>query len=48
MYSSLEGSIGKVEGSTRRDGKVNRREFYEKGAMLRAEEDGDGDGRPDK
>jgi len=27
---------------------VNRTEFYEGGALARAEEDSDGDGRPDK
>ena len=34
--------------STKRDGRFNRVEFYEAGALVRSEEDTNGDGRPDK
>jgi hypothetical protein len=40
--------VERVELSTKRDGTLNRTEFYEKGALARAEEDTDGDGRVDK
>ena len=46
--SRSDGSIERVEVSTKRDGKPNRTEFYEKGALARAEEDTNGDGRVDK
>jgi hypothetical protein len=42
------GELSRVEIATRRDGKVSRREFYERGRRTRAEEDTDGDGRVDK
>ena len=38
----------RIERSTRFDGKVSRREFFEGGVMVRVEEDTDGDGRVDK
>jgi len=43
-----DGSIARIEVSTRRDGHVDRIEYYEKGVLVRAEEDGDGDGKIDK
>ena len=46
--SRPDGSIERIEVSTKRDGKTNRIEFYENGAMARAEEDTDADGRVDK
>jgi hypothetical protein len=47
-YPAPDGSIARVEVSTARDGKANRVEHYERGALVRAEEDTDADGRPDK
>jgi hypothetical protein len=47
-YSAADGSVGRLEISTRRDGKVSRTEFFEAGKRVRAEEDGDDDGRVDK
>jgi hypothetical protein len=47
-YPAPDGSLLRMEISTNRDGKVTRIEHYEKGVLARAEEDGDGDGRPDK
>jgi len=47
-YSTPDGALGRLEISTRRDGKVSRTEFFEAGRRVRAEEDGDGDGRVDK
>ena len=47
-YSTPEGAVARMEISTRRDGKVSRTEFFEEGRRVRAEEDGDGDGRVDK
>jgi hypothetical protein len=47
-YSAADGTIGRIEVSTARDGKANRTEFYEGGALARAEEDSDADGRIDK
>jgi hypothetical protein len=47
-YRAPDGSIERVEVSTRRDGKPNRQEFYEAGILSRAEEDTNQDGRVDK
>jgi hypothetical protein len=41
-------TVERVERSTRHDGKVSRREFFEKGVLKRVEEDTDGDGQVDK
>lgn len=38
----------RIERSTRFDGQVSRREFFEHGVMVRVEEDTDGDGKTDK
>jgi hypothetical protein len=42
------GVLVRVESSTRNDGTVSRREYYERGQRARAEEDTDGDGKVDK
>jgi hypothetical protein len=47
-YAGPDGAITRIEMSTRRDGKVTRTEYYDKDAIVRAEEDGDGDGTLDK
>ena len=47
-YQGTDGLVSKVEVSTRHDGKVSRTEFYEKGTLVRAEEDSDYDGQVDK
>ena len=47
-YQDSAGAVEKIEVSTHHDGTVNRVEYYAKGVLARAEEDGDGDGRPDK
>ncbi len=38
----------RIDISTQRDGKVTRIEHYQQGKLVTAEEDGDGDGKPDK
>lgn len=38
----------RIERATRMDGRVSRREFFERGALARIEEDTDGDGADDK
>jgi hypothetical protein len=47
-YAAADGSIERIEVSTRRDGKVTRVEHYRKDVIVAAEEDTDEDGRPDK
>ena len=47
-FARPDGSIEHIEISLERDGKVTRREFYQSEQIVRAEEDGDGDGRTDK
>ena len=47
-YQGPDGTVAKVEISTKHDGKVSRTEFYEKEALVRAEEDTDGNGAIDK
>jgi len=47
-FLDSEGATERIEISTRRNHKVDRIEHYEKGVLIRAEEDGDGDGRFDK
>ena len=47
-YAAPDGSIDRVDVSTRRDGKITRVEHYEKSMLVRAEEDSDEDGKPDK
>ena len=47
-YQGSDGQIMKLEISTRRDGKVQRTEFFEKGALVRVEEDTDANGAVDK
>ena len=48
LIPAVDGSIARIDVSTRRNGKPNRQEFYEKGALIRVQEDTDGDGRVDK
>jgi hypothetical protein len=47
-FAGPDGAIARIELSTHRDGAIDRIEYYEHNVMVRAEEDGDGDGRPDK
>lgn len=47
-YSGPDGSRSRIDVSTHRDGRADRKEFYEHGLLARAEEDSDGDGLPDK
>lgn len=47
-YSRPDGTLDRIEISTRRNGKVSRIEHYEKNVVVRAEEDADEDGRIDK
>jgi len=47
-YANADGTVGRIEVSTRRNGQVNRTEFYENDVMVRVVEDTDGDGKPDK
>jgi hypothetical protein len=47
-YYGGDGSLERIEVSTRRDGRYDRVEFYEGGALVRSEEDANGDGRPEK
>lgn len=47
-FFNAAGAIDRVEISTRRNRKIDRVEHYEKGVLVRAEEDSDGDGRFDK
>jgi hypothetical protein len=48
LHAAADGTVQRVDVSTRRDGKVDRIEFYERDALVRAEEDSDADGKPDK
>ena len=48
LYSAADGSLARVDVSTRRNGKANRIEYYEKNALVRAEEDSDEDDKVDK
>ena len=47
-FFNATGATERIEISTRRNHKVDRVEHYEKGMLVRAEEDSDGDGRFDK
>ena len=47
-YQGSDGTVARIEISTKHDGKIGRTEFYERGALVRAEEDADGNGPPDK
>lgn len=48
VYQGPDATVLKIEVSTKRDGKVSRTEFYEKGALVRTEEDTDGNETIDK
>jgi antitoxin component YwqK of YwqJK toxin-antitoxin module len=48
-FSGPDGKVQRVEiSSTSDEKKIDRREYYEAGVLVRAEEDGNGDGKPDK
>jgi hypothetical protein len=47
-YYSADGTLQQIKVSTRRDGRYDRVEFYEAGALVRSEDDVNGDGRADK
>jgi len=48
-YSAPDGTLGRVEiSSTGDEKKIDRREFYAAGGLVRAEEDADGNGRVDR
>ena len=46
--ASVDRTVERIERSTRFDGTVSRREFFENGTLTRTEDDTDGDGRIDK
>lgn len=48
IWTGPGGETTRVESFARRDGKVSRIDYYEKGILVRADEDTDGDGRMDK
>lgn len=48
FYATSGGTLSRVEVSMRRNGTVDRTEYYVRDALVRAEEDGDGDGKIDK
>jgi hypothetical protein len=47
-YIGADGSLARLDISTQGNGKANRTEYYEHSALVRAEEDNDGDGKIDK
>ena len=47
-YTAPDGSIDRIEISTRGDGKISRIEHYRDNTIASAEEDSDGDGKFDK
>ena len=47
-YLGADGQVARIESSPQRNGKVQRVEYFDRGALSRAEEDTDGDGRIDK
>ena len=47
-YLGADGVPIRIESSPRRNGRIERVEHYERGLLVRAEEDTDGDGRNDK
>jgi hypothetical protein len=47
-YLDADGAITRVDVSAKHDGNISRVEHYDKGVLVSAEEDGDGDGRMDK
>jgi hypothetical protein len=48
IYGNPDGTIARIEVSTRRNGTIDRVERYERNALKEAEEDTDGNGRLDK
>jgi hypothetical protein len=47
-FKGPDGQVARVEVSTLRNGTVSRWEYYEKDALVRAEEDANADGTVDK
>ena len=47
-FFNASGAVDRIEMSTKRNRKIDRVEHYDKGVLVRAEEDSDGDGRFDK
>ena len=47
-FYAVDGTLLRIEVSTKRDRRFDRVEFYEGGALVRGEEDADGDGKTDK
>lgn len=47
-FPGPDGQVTRIERSTHRDGTFNRTELLEHGVVVRAEEDSNGDGRPDR
>ena len=48
MYRDADGTVSKTEYASKDGGAVDRTEFYEHDALVRVEEDTDGDGRIDR
>jgi hypothetical protein len=48
LYPGADGAAARLELSTRRDGGIDRTEYYVKSILVRAEEDSDGDRKIDK
>lgn len=47
-YEGSDGQIARVDVSTVRDGVIDRWEYYERGVMVRSEDDADRNSRPEK
>ncbi len=47
-YRGSDGEVVKVEVSTRRDGVIDRWEYYDSGQLARVDEDTDHDGRVER
>ena len=47
-YYAADGTVARIEISSRRDGVFDRTEFYERGTLVRSQDDANRDGRPDK
>ena len=48
LFRFARGSIARIEIAAAKTGKATRTEYYEHAALVRAEEDSDGDGKIDK
>lgn len=47
-YANPDGTVARIQISTRRNGQINRTEFYDRNVLVRAEEDSNLDGKLDK